>query len=165
MLLYISYHGYLLLQGLAAANFPEIDDDPLSSVIDDLAKLTTDAAETVDKSQIPLDGKPVNDTHGAICPKTPHSQNYSQDKQVEICNDEEDLEESVGTPDSLEICKINNKPIPPPRTRLPPPLSTTGNVGAGTSSLLNGNSHKQIRSESDHELLLSLTSSGNNIIF
>ena len=150
---------------MAGANALKIDDDPLSSVIHDLAQLSTDAGTTIDESQLPSDSKLVNNTHNPTCHKAPNSQKLSQEKHVGTYNDEEYLEDRVGTPDSLENCKINNKPVPPPRTRLPPPLTTSSNSTAGTSEFLNGNGHKQPRSESDHELLMSLTGSGKNYVF
>lgn len=140
----------------------EIDEDPLVTVMQDLTKLNTGTASTTNESQISCHERNINDAHtkpisnqGIIQP------NHMQDEQTITCNNVEDIEDSIGTPDSLEFCQINERPIPPPRTRLPPPLSTTENKKGDIPHLQNGNTSKHPRSESDHELLMSLTVSGN----
>ena len=113
-------------------------DDPLSSVIQDLTKLTTETTTSLEES-----GR--------------------DSKHSEVGNNEENTEASVGSPDSLDICNMNNKPIPPPRTRVPAPVPITYKSTEAASTISNSLMHKQTRSESDHDLLISLTASGNNL--
>ena len=113
----------------------EIDDsdpnvDPLSSVIQDLSKLTTDS------SILP------NET---VLPSKAH---------------DEFIDESIGSPDSLDTGFMSNRPIPPPRTKVPMTVNANSNDTLLPSA--NASAHKQMRSESDTDLLLSLTASGNS---
>ena len=114
-------------------NKSEIDDsdpnvDPLSSVIQDLSKLTTESSILPNETVLP------NKAH------------------------EEFIDESIGSPDSLDTGFMGNRPIPPPRTKVP----MTVNANCNDTALHSANTsvHKQMRSESDTDLLLSLTASG-----
>ena len=111
-------------------------EDPLSSAIQDLTKLTTDATATIEEAVIPS-------------------------RHSVIDNNEENHEYSVGSPDSLDMCNTNNRPIPPPRTKIPATGPTSCNSTATSSTLQNNINHKQTRSESDHDLLLSLAGEDN----
>ena len=148
------------MQELNGTNVPETDGDPITSVIHELANLSTDAVGTTDDTIINSDEKIPPGSPRNIFHKASSSHSYSHNKHAPIYNDEEDLEESVGSPDSLDMCKVNDKPIPPPRTKLLTPQSASNNIPAGSSSLHNVNTYKQLRSESDNELVLSLKVSG-----
>ena len=104
------------------------EEDPLSSVIQDLTKLTTDA--TLDK--------------------TLTSSTKSKDDQ-----DEENIDESIGSPDSLDACNLDIRPIPPPRTRIPAATNAISPSPANCLSIPNGSSTRQL-SSSEHDLSLSL---------
>ena len=104
------------------------DEDPLSSVIQDLTKLTTDA--TLDK--------------------TLTSSTKSKDDQ-----DEENIDESIGSPDSLDACNLGIRPIPPPRTRVPAASNAISPSPANCLIIPNGSSTRQL-SSSEHDLSLSL---------
>ena len=117
-------------------NVSDPSDDPLSSVIQDLNKLTTE-------------------------PSIMNSESILPSKELQTIGNEEFFEDSIDSPDSLDICNVNNRPIPPPRTKVPVAVPTTCNNAVITSSSPNNIAHKQMRSESDTDLLLSLTGSGN----
>ena len=104
------------------------EEDPLSSVIQDLTKLTTDA--TLDK--------------------TLTSSTKSKDDQ-----DEENIDESIGSPDSLDACNLGIRPIPPPRTRVPAASNAISPSPANCLIIPNGSSTRQL-SSSEHDLSLSL---------
>ena len=104
------------------------EEDPLSSVIQDLTKLTTDA--TLDK--------------------TLTSSTKSKDDQ-----DEENIDESIGSPDSLDAFNLGIRPIPPPRTRVPAASNAISPSPANCLSIPNGSSTRQL-SSSEHDLSLSL---------
>ena len=104
------------------------EEDPLSSVIQDLTKLTTDA--TLDK--------------------TITSSTKSKDDQ-----DEENIDESIGSPDSLDACNLGIRPIPPPRTRVPAASNAISPSPANCLIIPNGSSTRQL-SSSEHDLSLSL---------
>ena len=104
------------------------EEDPLSSVIQDLTKLTTDA--TFDK--------------------TVTSSTKSKDDQ-----DEENIDESIGSPDSLDACNLGIRPIPPPRTRVPAASNAISPSPANCLIIPNGSSTRQL-SSSEHDLSLSL---------
>ena len=110
-------------------------DDPLSSVIQDLTKQITETTTSLDES-----GR--------------------DSKYSETGNNEENTEASVGSPDSLDICNLNNRPIPPPRTKVPAPVPISYTTTEASSTVSNSVVHKQTRSESDHDLPISLTASG-----
>ena len=104
------------------------EEDPLSSVIQDLTKLTTDA--TLDKTVTSLT-KSKND------------------------RDEENIDESIGSPDSLDACNLGIRPIPPPRTRVPAASNAISPSPANCLIIPNGSSTRQL-SSSEHDLSLSL---------
>ena len=110
-------------------NYPQFnEEDPLSSVIQDLTKLTTDA--TLDK--------------------TLTSSTKTKDDQ-----DEENIDESIGSPDSLDACNLGTRPIPPPRTRVPAASNAISPSPANCLIIPNGSSTRQL-SSSEHDLSLSL---------
>ena len=111
-------------------------DDPLSSVIQDLNKLTTESSVLDSETILPS-------------------------KELQTRANDEFFEDSIDSPDSLDIGNVNNRPIPPPRTKVPVSVPTSCNNGVISSSTPNNIAHKQMRSESDTDLLLSLTGSGN----
>ena len=90
-----------------------------------------------------------------------NSESILPSKELQTIGNEEFFEDSIDSPDSLDICNVNNRPIPPPRTKVPVAVPTTCNNAVITSSSPNNIAHKQMRSESDTDLLLSLTGSGN----
>ena len=104
------------------------EEDPLSSVIQDLTKLTTDA--TLEKTVI--------------------SSAASKEDQ-----DEENIDDSIGSPDSLDACNLGIRPIPPPRTRVPAASNAISPSPANCLSIPNGSSTRQL-SSSEHDLSLSL---------
>ena len=104
------------------------EEDPLSSVIQDLTKLTTDA--TRDQREI--------------------SSMASKEAQ-----NEENIDDSIGSPDSLDACNLDIRPIPPPRTRIPAPTNAISPSPANCLSIPNGSSTRQL-SSSEHDLSLSL---------
>ena len=104
------------------------EEDPLSSVIQDLTKLTTDA--TLEKTVI--------------------SSAASKEDQ-----DEENIDDSIGSPDSLDACNLDIRPIPPPRTRIPAATNAISPSPANCLSIPNGSSTRQL-SSSEHDLSLSL---------
>ena len=104
------------------------EEDPLSSVIQDLTKLTTDA--TRDQREI--------------------SSMASKEAQ-----NEENIDDSIGSPDSLDACNLDIRPIPPPRTRIPAATNAISPSPANCLSIPNGSSTRQL-SSSEHDLSLSL---------
>ena len=104
------------------------EEDPLSSVIQDLTKLTTDA--TRDQREI--------------------SSMASKEAQ-----NEENIGDSIGSPDSLDACNLDIRPIPPPRTRIPAATNAISPSPANCLSIPNGSSTRQL-SSSEHDLSLSL---------
>ena len=131
---------FFLLQAHNIQHLAELDDDPLSSVISDLTKLTSDATITIKET-------------------------VASSIQRNSVNTEENVVDGIGSPDSLDVCNMDTRPIPPPRTRVPVSLATNGNTIATSSTLQNPYPAKQITSVSDHDLLLSLASSGNKFDF
>ena len=103
-------------------------EDPLSSVIQDLTKLTTDA--TRDQREI--------------------SSMASKEAQ-----NEENIDDSIGSPDSLDACNLDIRPIPPPRTRIPAATNAISPSPANSLCIPNGSSTRQL-SSSEHDLSLSL---------
>ena len=116
------------LQDKSATDVYDPDNDPLSSVIQDLNKLTTESSILANEPSIPS---------------------------------KESVDDSIGSPDSLDIGSMNSRPIPPPRTKVPITVPTNCNNSAIPSTALNNSAQKQLRSESDTDLMLTLTSSGN----
>ena len=104
------------------------EEDPLSSVIQDLTKLTTDA--TRDQREI--------------------SSMASKEAQ-----NEENIDDSIGSPDSLDACNLGIRPIPPPRTKIPAASNATSPSPANCLIIPNGSSTRQL-SSSEHDLSLSL---------
>ena len=104
------------------------EEDPLSSVIQDLTKLTTDA--TRDQREI--------------------SSMASKEAQ-----NEENIDDSIGSPDSLDACNLDIRPIPPPRTRIPAATNAISPSPANCLSIPNVSSTRQL-SSSEHDLSLSL---------
>ena len=129
---------YLLLQLLKQEKCLLINDDPLFNVIEDLTKLTTEPQATFPAS--------MEHTHT-------WSDKTLEQRTISGCNDGV-ADEIISSPDSLEAVQQKCKrPIPPPRTKVPLPLSTN-------SSSENG--YEKQRSESDHEILMTLGGSGGN---
>ena len=104
------------------------EEDPLSSVIQDLTKLTTDA--TCDQREI--------------------SSMASKETQ-----NEENIDDSIGSPDSLDVCNLDIRPIPPPRTRIPAATNAISPSPDNCLIIPNGSSTRQL-SSSEHDLSLSL---------
>ena len=104
------------------------EEDPLSSVIQDLTKLTTDA--TRDQREI-------------------------SSMASKVAQNEENIDDSIGSPDSLDACNLDIRPIPPPRTRIPAATNAISPSPANCLSIPNGSSTRQL-SSSEHDLSLSL---------
>ena len=113
-------------------------NDPLSSVIQDLNKLTTESSILTQESPL-------------------------RSNELQTRTNEEFVDDSIDSPDSLDVGLINNRPIPPPRTKVPITASINYNNSMIPSTDLNNSAYKQIRSESDTDLLFSLTSTGNSL--
>ena len=104
------------------------EEDPLSSVIQDLTKLTTDATR---------------------------DQRETSSMASKEAQNEENIDDSIGSPDSLDACNLDIRPIPPPRTRIPAATNAISPSPANCLSIPNGSSTRQL-SSSEHDLSLSL---------